>query len=157
MPARTYDALTGALIGLGRATEGNEDLIDGVLDTLFAEALAAPLRAADANAAALEERIEAAKKALVPRCYYCASPCGRNDAYDMEQLHGAPEALREKKYALLGSMRAAADLALRSGGPDRALSDFFYKALFAFGRDENGEEVFDALAGELGTLCPEAV
>ena len=80
------DRLIGELIGLARATEGNEHLISDSSTAVIVEALAT---ANTLNAELLEEmlgKVEAEKRKMVPNCFCCASPCGRNNACDLKML-----------------------------------------------------------------------
>ena len=84
--AMLQDKLTGALIGLARATEGNEDLVNDETDKLIIEGLFATITNVNFNNETLEaliEKIEAERKRLIPNCFYCTSRCGRNYNFDM--------------------------------------------------------------------------
>lgn len=69
----------GALVGLARATEGNESLVAGSTDRALSEGLFAvfgELVCADTELSELIKRVGEEKKRLIPNCYNCASPCG---------------------------------------------------------------------------------
>ena len=92
--AELQDQLTGVLIGLARATEGNEALVNETTDRLVLEGLFTTVTNVNFNnetISALIKKIEAEKERLVPKCLCCSSACGRNDNYDMNELWNANE------------------------------------------------------------------
>lgn len=90
--------LIGKLIGLARAAEGNEDKVNTGTAAVFAEALTEP-------GAGTAGRIEAEKRRLIPQCYECPNPCGRNDAYDMQRLQDEPAEVQSAKKRLIDRAR----------------------------------------------------
>lgn len=90
------DRILGELIGLARCTENNEHLISASTTSLVLEALAC----ADG---AILPRIEAEKRRMVPDCFACASPCGRNSAYDISSI---PEAEKAEKQRIMAALRS---------------------------------------------------
>ena len=85
----TQDELTGALIGLARAVDGNEDLVTEKTDALMIESLFMTLTNVnfdDSRIQAQIDRVHREQGRMIPRCAVCASPCGRNEDYNMEQL-----------------------------------------------------------------------
>ena len=83
--ARLQDELTGALIGLARATDNAPAVNDGtwrlMIEGLFATVTNVSF---DADAIrALIDRVHAEKARLVPNRAPCAAPCGRTGDYDM--------------------------------------------------------------------------
>lgn len=98
----SYNKLIGALVGLARATDSNEDLV--TLDTyrLFLEGLSVIPSETDADQLShLMSRVTEEKKRLVPNCFYCMASCGRTDDYDMQELECADTDIREIKYGIL--------------------------------------------------------
>ena len=141
--------LVGALIGIARAVDGNEHLISGSTDKIVREGLAAALP--DANLgkdslSALIQRAEDEKKKLIPLCYECAAPCGKNHNYDMRRLCTADEDICSLKLLILCGIRSMAAYACRAaelGQTDHEVSRFFYQALFAIGEESFGvQELF---------------
>ena len=136
--ALLQDQLTGALIGLARATEGNESLITPVTDKLIMEGLFATLTNVNFNnetISALIDRVETEKKRLVPDCSACISACGRNDNYDMQLLWDAQEDIRSLKSLILFGIRGVAAYAYHAavlGYTDDSVNSFFYKAVRNF-------------------------
>ncbi len=156
------DQLTGALIGLARATEGNAHLVGVATDKLVEKALFATLtnvNFSEESILALINEVAAEKNRLVSQCEACASACGRNDDYDMATLWGAQEDVRSLKSLLLFGIRGIAAYAYHArvlGYADRAISDFLYDALFAIGMDDWGAEELLPLvmkAGEVNLSC----
>ncbi len=137
--AKLQDELTGTLIGLARAIESNEHLINTETDKLMIEALFATITNVNFDnetLSALKTRVECEKQQMVPGCYECGSPCGRNDNYDMNDLWNANEDIRSLKSLILFGIRGMAAYAYHAavlGYTDRDINDFFYKALFAIG------------------------
>ena len=109
--AQLQDELTGALIGLARATEGNENLVNEVTDKLILEGLFSTITNVNFNNETLKvliNKVEAEKERLVPNCYSCASCCGRNDNFDMQSLWEADEDVRSLKSLILFGIRGIA-------------------------------------------------
>ena len=126
------DALTGALIGLSRATYGDTEPDERTWRTLAEGLLALAGDRTEEELGELTGRVREEKKRLVPRCSVCASPCGRNADYDMSLLASAPAEVRELKAAILAEAQTLAAKP-ESGGEEggRLLA----KALFAIGEE----------------------
>lgn len=156
--AELQDQLTGVLIGIARAVDGNEHLITDSTDQLVGEALAAALAEPDAaTLSALLGRADEEKRKLVPGCYTCASPCGKNNNYDLGRLQALDEDVRALKLLLLCGIRSMAAHACRAaaaGHADRELSRFFYYALFAIGEESFGVKELLPVAAKFGQLYP---
>ena len=158
--ARLQDELTGALIGLARATDNAPAVNDGtwrlMIEGLFATVTNVSF---DADAIrALIDRVHAEKARLVPNCALCAAPCGRTGDYDMAQLWGAQEDIRSLKSLILFGVRgmaAYAHHAMVLGETDAAVNDFFAKALFAVGEDWDMDELLPVVmeVGEQNLRC----
>ncbi len=134
------DKLIGALIGLARATEGNEHLITPSVYEVMFEGLSAEV-GADTK---LYERVREEKKKLVPDCFYCAAPCGRNEDYDMSQFTKAPEETVNLKATLLAVLKGIAPYAhnaAKNGHTDKRAGEYFRKALYYLGA-ELDEDIF---------------
>ena len=128
--------LIGALIGLARATDGSEHLINPDATRVIRDALAP-----DADPETHLPRIEAEKRKMVPDCFLCASPCGRTASYDMTRLDTAPEAIRTLKFQILAALRTLA----AAGTADHLL----YRGLIAIGMDDYGIPELQSIAAEL--------
>ena len=156
--AGLQDKLTGALIGLARATEGNEDLVTADTHKLVLEALFTTITNVNLNNEtinALIERVEAEKERLVPRCYSCAKACGRNDDYDMNMLWEADEDIRSLKSLILFGIRGVAAYAYHAlvlGYTDESVNNFFFKALFAIGMKDWGMDELLPIVLEVGEI-----
>lgn len=125
------DALIGAVIGLARACEGNEDILTEETFSLLREGLSC-----DEDNAALIDRLHAEKMRLVPRCQYCAAPCGRNNDFDMNELSLYPENIRELKRELLTLTR---EIARSDKGGEQGI--FYCKAMLWFGMDSEEDKL----------------
>ena len=159
--AELQDQLTGALIGLARATEGNEDLVTADTDQLVLEGLFATVTNVNFNDAAIAawiDRVHAERDRLVPQCAGCAAPCGRNNDYDMARLWNGKEDIRSLKSLILFGIRGMAAYAYHAavlGFTDPVVNRFFYKALFAVGMDWGMEELLPIVleVGEVNLKC----
>mgnify|MGYP002268160547 FL=1 len=142
--ARLQDELTGALIGLARATEGNEQLVTEEMNQLVLEGLFTTITNVNFNDETLKlliDKIEDTKKKLVPNCFTCSDSCGRNNNFDMSTLWTTDEDIRSLKSLILFGIRGMAAYAYHAsvlGYTDETISKFFYKALFAIGMKDWG-------------------
>ena len=154
--AELQDKLTGALIGLARATEGNEHMVSDSTAAVIVEGLFATLTNVNFDNDALlaiMERVDIEKRKLVPECYKCASACGRNNDYDMSKLWNADADIRSLKSLILFGIRGVAAYAYHAavlGYKDEAVHKFLYKALFAIGMDDWGMEELLPIVMEVG-------
>lgn len=147
------DQLTGMLIGLARATEGNEFL----LSPTTAEATVAGLAATAPNGPfseedlpAMMERVDQEKRKLVPDCYNCAAHCGRTDNYDLSRLQTLSEEARTLKLQLLHRIRG---IAVRTyAASQENFAPFLYKALYAIGMDDWNKEELTPILKELDAM-----
>ena len=163
--AQLQDQLTGALIGIARAANGNEHLIrrettDLIIESLFATLTNVNFDNEDFHA--LLDRAEAEKRHMVPDCFTCLSACGRTNDYDMEQLWQEPDAdIRSMKSLILFGIRGVAAYAYHAavlGYHDEQVEKFLYKALLYIG--EETLEMADYLpvvmeVGEVNLRCME--
>lgn len=140
--------LFGALIGLSRATFGNEDLMTSSTFAVVLEALSSTSCESDAKPEQLSDlirRINEEKYKLVPSCFYCSSPCGRTSNYDMKDLDTAAEDVRSLKFFILSEL---CDLAARLDSAAHSLPTFealVYRALACIGEDWNADELSTVL------------
>ena len=161
--AQLQDCLTGALIGLARATEGNEHLINSGTDRLIIEGLFTTITNVNFNNAtisALIDKVHTEKNRLVPECLKCASSCGRNSDYDMRSVWEANEDIRSLKSLILFGIRGMAAYAYHAsvlGYHDETVNRFFYKALFAVGMDWDQERLLPIVleVGAVNLRCME--
>ena len=156
--ARLQDELTGALIGLARATEGNEQLVTEEMNQLVLEGLFTTITNVNFNDETLKlliDKIEDTKKKLVPNCFTCSDSCGRNNNFDMNTLWTSDEDIRSLKSLILFGIRGMAAYAYHSsvlGYTDETISKFFYKALFAIGMKDWGVDKLLPIVLEVGKV-----
>lgn len=156
--ARLQDELTGALIGLARAAEGNEHLVNEEMNQLILEGLFTTVTNVNFNDETLKiliYKIENAKKKLVPNCFTCSGSCGRNDNFDMNTLWTTDEDVRSLKSLILFGIRGMAAYAYHAsvlGYTDETISKFFYKALFAVGMKDWGMDELHPIVLEVGEV-----
>ena len=140
------EKLIGALIGLARATEGNEYLLTEGTARITVEGLLACAPDSGLAAADLQQllrRVDEEKRKLIPMCYLCQSSCGRNNAYDIRELERLPEKIRLLKMRILWGACAVASVS------DRVQPQLLYRALYAIGARDWEEEDLFPIAEEL--------
>ena len=158
--AQLQDELTGALIGLARATDNAPDVNEGTW-RLMIEGLFTTVTNVSFNEKTLRElidRVHAEKARLVPDCSDCAAPCGRAADYDMARLWNAQEDIRSLKSLILFGVRgmaAYAHHAMVLGYTDGDVNRFLAKALFAVGEDWGMDELLPIVmeVGEKNLKC----
>lgn len=156
--AMLQDKLTGALIGLARATEGNEHNITETTNKLVIESLFATITNVNFNnetISALIDRVEEEKNRLVPNCALCTSSCGRNENYNMNELWNGNEDIRSLKSLILFGIRGVAAYAYHAavlGYHDIDVNRFFYRALFSIGAKDWGMEELLPIVMEVGEI-----
>lgn len=156
--ARLQDELTGALIGLARATEGNEQLVTEEMNQLVLEGLFTTITNVNFNDETLKlliDKIEDTKKKLVPNCFTCSDSCGRNNNFDKSTLWTTDEDIRSLKSLILFGIRGMAAYAYHAsvlGYTDETISKFFYKALFAIGMKDWGMDKLLPIVLEVGKV-----
>lgn len=150
--------LIGVLIGIARAVDGNEHLISDSTDKIVREGLAAVLPGADLGNDSLSmliQRAEDEKKKLIPLCYECAAPCGKNNNYDMRRLCTADEDICSLKLLILCGIQNMAAYACRAaalGRTDHEVNRFFYQALFFIGEESFGVQELLPAAVKFGKM-----
>lgn len=161
--AALQDQLTGALIGLARSLDGDPGAAGPDTWQVILQGLFATVTNVSFDPEALEEliaRVRAEKRALVPMCGGCESPCGRTEEYDLSQLWHAQEDIRALKSLILFGVRGMAAYAFHAmalGYTDDALNRFFVKALFAVGEDWTEEQLLEVAleVGRYNLTCME--
>ena len=123
------DKLLGALVGLARASESKEisesagaAYVDG-LKLAFSEE-----NVIRQHAEAMIDRLHQEKNLMAPDCAACQYPCGRTFDYDMEEVYGASERLRNAKLELFAVLANVA--ALDHGNEAKPIRQFLSDALF---------------------------
>ena len=121
------EKVIGALIGLARATDGNEHLISDGSTAVIVEGL---LSCDDQ----ILEKIDGEKRKMVPGCFACASPCGRTAPFDLAELEKADEDTRILKIQILKRLE---QLAADHWNGDQNL---FYRGLIVVGMEDYSAE-----------------
>lgn len=129
------DKVIGALIGLARATDGNEHLISDSATAVIMEGL---ISWEDH----ILEKIDTEKRRMVPGCFACASPCGRTAAFDLSELEKADEDVWFLKRQILKRL----ELLAASENVDQNL---FYKGLIVVGMEDYSAEDLCPILQEL--------
>lgn len=136
------DRLLGELIGLARATEGNEHLITPAVTAVVIRCLAAAEQPED-NLESLLTLVEDRKRGMVPNCFSCAAPCGRNNAFDLQKLREEPVDIQTKKREILEGLQA-----LAADGSERP-ADVFYTGLIAVGIEGIDPKFLDGILANI--------
>ncbi|MBO7251251.1 MAG: hydroxylamine reductase, partial [Oscillospiraceae bacterium] len=156
--ADLQDKLTGSLIGLARATEGNEHMISASTADVIVEGLFATLTNVNFDNHALLDllaKVELEKRKLVPECFRCVSACRRNSDYDLSKLWNAQEDIRSLKSLILFGIRGVAAYAYHAavlGYKEDSIHKFLFKALIAIGMDDWGMEDLLPIVLEVGEV-----
>ena len=158
--AELQDKLTGALIGLARATDGDTKPIDSTYRTMI-EGLFTTITNVSFDDDSIQRQIDKTheeKAKLVPQCGGCGAPCGRNDNYDMQKLWSDNEDIRSLKSLILFGLRGMAAYAyhaLMLGYTDEEVNKFFCEGLFAVGEELTMEQLLPTVmkVGEVNLKC----
>ena len=158
--ANLQDQLTGALIGLARATDGHTHSTEYTYSILI-EGLFTTITNVSFDDEAITKEIakaHAEKEKIVPRCSSCDHPCGRNDDYDMKKLWEDDEDIRSLKSLILFGLRGMAAYAYHArmlGYVDEEVDHFFAEGLFAIGEDLTKEQLLPKVlkVGEINLKC----
>ena len=107
-------ALLSSLIGLVRATDGNEDLVTEYTNELIIKAL-------KTNDIYLIKAIEDEKRRIVPDCYLCQTPCGKTSNYNVKLIFNEDDKIKTLKLKIINKLSEINNLSL------------IYKSLFFLG------------------------
>ena len=136
--------IIGALIGLARATEGKHQLTFPSTHEAMLQGMQAAhqIDLSDESCQALLDQIWDEKDILVPRCHNCATPCGRNDDFDMAAFDALAPELRAEKLALLEKLLHDATEAggLSDAAKEQAMKRI-YRGFFYLGYDCNIDDL----------------
>lgn len=159
--AKLQDELIGALIGLARASDGHQTkesthkaMIEGLFMTLT------NVNFDEKSILSQIEKVRREREGLIPGCSSCASPCGRNDEYDMNRLWSDNDDIRSLKSLILFGLKGIAAYAYHAmvlGYSDNDVNNFFYEGLFAVGEDLDMEQLLPTVmkVGEINLKCME--
>lgn len=159
--AKLQDQLTGALIGLARASSGNTP--GGSTHRAMIEGLFTTITNVNFNEETIRRQIENVtreKNTLTPLCGDFAQPCSKNEDYDMQLLWNADEDIRSLKSLILFGLRGMAAYAYHAmtlGYSDDEVNSFFYEGLFAVGEEWGMEQLLPVVlkTGEINLKCME--
>ena len=134
-----YNKLVGELIGLARATDGNEHLITPDVTKLIRQCLGID-QSDETQIDHLITEVVAAKKTMVPDCFYCANPCGRTNSYDMYALKDEPELIQKPKKDILEKLRTCHESTTEAS---------LYRGLIAIGLEHTAPDFLTGIAEEI--------
>lgn len=158
--AQLQDELTGALIGLARATEGTavptQTTYQVILEGLFTTITNVSFDNDAINN--MMKKVREEKEKLVQSCSRCQTPCGKNDEYDMNDLWNDNEDIRSLKSLILFGIRGMAAYAYHAkvlGYSDEEVNKFFCEALFMIGYGDSLETLLPVVlkVGEINLKC----
>ena len=157
--AKLQDQLTGALIGLARASRGKTPsessrraMIEGLFTTITNVSF---------DEERIREQIENVKKeknVLTAGSGDGSQPCTGNEDYDMDLLWNADEDIRSLKSLILFGLRGMAAYAFHAmvlGYSDEEVNAFFYEGLCAVGEEWTMEQLLPIVlkVGEINLKC----
>ena len=155
LSARLQDELTGALVGLARASIHKS--VDEEIQWLMVEGLAATnahTNFDDETLLGLTARIEAAKSKYLPKFGDYNTSIKIPENFDIRLIWQKSPDIRSLKSLLLFGIRGMATYAWQSwvlGYKNKEAATFFHKALIALGANHFKEDYFDLLK-ELGDV-----
>ena len=157
--AKLQDELTGALIGLARASDGHHPTAS--THKAMIEGLFMTLTNVNFNEETIRSQIETVRReteVLIPGCSSCSSPCGRHEEYDLTKLWTDNEDIRSLKSLILFGLKGVAAYAYHAlvlGYSDEDVNNFFYEGLFAVGEDLDMEQLLPTVmkVGEINLKC----
>ena len=161
--ALLQDRLTGALIGLARTAEKNENSVTENTDRLVIDGLFTTITNVNFNnetISALIDRVHAERDRLSRNCLFCASAAGENVDYDLRSVWNAQEDIRSLKSLILFGIRGIAAYAYHAavlGYTDQEVNQFFYQALRSISADGETEELLSVVmkTGKINLKCME--
>lgn len=125
--------LIGELIGLARATDGNEHLITPSASQVIRKVFGTVDHALDESTfTLLREEILEEKRKMVPDCFLCAAPCGKTSAYDLSSMQNYSEEHRVFKEQILSDLGSAS-----------VSEELLYKGLIILGMDDIYPELIE--------------
>lgn len=157
--AKLQDQLTGALIGLARASRGKTPsessrraMVEGLFTTITNVSF---------DEERIREQIENVKKeknVLTAGSGDGSQPCTGNEDYDMDLLWNADEDIRSLKSLILFGLRGMAAYAFHAmvlGYSDEEVNAFFYEGLCAVGEEWTMEQLLPIVlkVGEINLKC----
>lgn len=139
--------LLSALIGLGRAAEGNENRPDGLTHQVLLNGI--QLLNADlvTSEILLKQQISLLHKEkykLISRCLNCKKQCGRNDDYSFFSEENTDAALFSLKYVLLSLIQTVGEHVMQLPALSaiyQSSVSFLYDSLFFLGKDVASQEI----------------
>ena len=117
--------LFGALVGLARCIDGNENKTTNDTYTIIRLALLACKNNQDVQYH-LEQVIQE-KKRIVPECFQCQSPCGKRNDFDITEIQKEHNDIQVIKYDLLKELIRLATIT------NEEINTYLYYGLFSIG------------------------
>ena len=136
--------LAGRLIGLARATFGNDDIITDNTFPLIVKALAATDADIDTMLAAVEEE----KYKIVPDCAVCQVKCGRNDDFDMSLLDEEQPQEKQIKLQIMEIISKIATSVVKTGADHSHINGYLTKALMIIGTQDLPRQLLQPVIDE---------
>lgn len=154
--AGLQDALTGALVALGRAAQHNTPPQSA--DKAVLEAMFTTVTNVNFDSAVVQQQIDQVHAETQKLAGGCAACAGAD--YDMQQIWQANEDIRSLKSLLLFGMRGMAAYAYHAmvlGYTNPEVTSFFYKGLAALGEEGSLETLLPLVmeCGKVNLTCME--
>jgi hypothetical protein len=134
------EILLGALVGLGRAAEGNKNRPSSKTNEILISGLKMIIMQDVSDSMIREQikKIQEEKYLLIPRCLTCKKQCGRNNDYKINEFYEDYSMIREKKVTILSEILLLAEI---STEPDERLCELLYDVLFWLGKKGTSVEI----------------
>jgi len=138
--------LLSALVGLGRAAEGNKTRPDELTHQIMLKGIQMINPAADTLEALLKQQINLLhreKNKLISRCLCCKKQCGRNDDYLFFSEESTDTSLCSLKYVLLALIQTIGEHTLHLSASSKTYQSsvsFLYDSLFILGKNIEPQE-----------------
>ena len=100
--------MLGALIGVARAIDGNEHLINDQVNDMMLTGIC-HLFDSDNNTINIDiliDGIHNIKKLLAPMCFECGSPCGRTEDFDCKELIKVSDVIKKEVLSILKAINS---------------------------------------------------
>lgn len=159
--AELQDRLTGALIGLARASLDND--ITPEAEDIMLEGLFATLTNVNFDNASIQRmigRVHQIKAEMSRGCAVCKAPCSRTEDYDLSEIWNAPEDIRSLKSIVLFGLRGMAAYAFHAkalGYSDKSVSGFIFEGMCKLGYELPEDKLLELALrlGEINLRCME--
>lgn len=160
--AQRQDELIGALVGLVRAAEGNEEAHQKIAPTIIKDLFMTitNVNFSEADISSELAAVHSLKQEIVPNCSTCAASCGRTGDYNMSAIWTDNEDVRSLKSLLLFGLKGMAAYAYHAavlGYKDEVVNRFFCEGIYYLGYGDSVDTLLPQVmkVGEINLRCME--